>query len=125
MSKIDIYNNIKQQNSKAIEQLHLSLGRNTEGTADDRHNDKGHLTFYDSKCWDSDMKIFIHACYGYYGSSSCYAVSSPTIKDYLLKSLNKNNKLIVDDAIKLLGDDIEKARRNAKDEANEVLDQIS
>lgn len=120
MSKIDEYNKIKNENQYTIEQLHLSLKRDRKGNPDSS-NDKGCIRFYDRQIWDTDMKIFIHSCYGYYGSSSAYSISSPTIKSYLLASLNKNHQLIVEDAIRMLQDDIEKARKKAEDEAKEVL----
>jgi len=124
MSKIDEYNKIKNDNQNAIEKLHLSLGRDGKGVPDS-NNDKGCIRFYDQNIWDTDMKISIHSCYGYYGSSSAYSIGNPTIKSYLLRSLNKNHQLIVEDTIKMLQDDIEKARKSAEKEAQEILELVN
>jgi len=123
MSKIDVYNKVKSENTKAIEKLHLSLGRNGKGEPDHR-NDKGTFRFYDRQIWDIDMKISIHSCYGYYGSSSAYSVGSPIIKNYVLKVLNNKSKEIVEEAIKLMEIDIEKARIDCIEEAKQILENV-
>ena len=123
MSKIDVYNKVKSENTKAIEKLHLSLGRNGKGEPDHR-NDKGTFRFYDHQIWDTDMKISIHSCYGYYGSSSAYSVGSPIIKKYILEVLNKKSTEIVEDAIKIMEEDIEKARLNCIEEAKQILEVV-
>ena len=121
MSKIDTYQKVKNNNGKAIGDLRLSLRRNRKGEPDTHHNDKGCFRFYDHKIWDSDMPIIIHSCHGYYGSSSAYAIGDSIIKQYILQSLNKNHQLIVEDAIEMMKEDIEKARLDAENEAKEVL----
>ena len=125
MSKIDAYNEIKRKNQYAISQLHESQQRKADGSGRNHNNDKGMLKFYDRQVWDSDMKIFIHGCYGYYGSSSAYNISSDTIKQYLIKVLNEKEGEIVNRAIELLDEDIEKARLAAENEAKEVLKAVN
>ena len=124
MSKIDEYNKIKFENSNAIKQLHLTQ-RRTEDGKPNNNNDKGRCSFYDRQLWDTDMKIFIHAAYDYYGSSSAYSVSGDVVKEYLLKALNQYERTIVDNAIELLKYDIEKARLEAENEAKEVLQVVN
>jgi hypothetical protein len=123
MSKIDVYNKIKSENTKSIENLHLSLQRNSKGELDP-HNDKGCFRFYDRQIWDTDMKFFIHSCYGYYGSSSAYSIGNPIIKKYILEILNKNSKEIVEETIKRMEEDIEKARLDCIEEAKQILESV-
>jgi hypothetical protein len=123
MSNIDVYNAIKTENKHAIGRLNLALQRTEEGVPN-LNNDKGCFRFYDSKVWDSDMRIFIHSCYGYYGSSSAYSIESPTIKKYVIDVLNKKSKEIVEEAIKNLEADIEKARLACVEEAKKILETV-
>lgn len=125
MSKIDEYNEIKFKNSNAIKQLHLTQRRTEDGKSNNDSNDKGRCKFYDHQIWDSDMKIYIHAAYGYYGSSSAYSVRGDVVKKYLLKAINQYERTIVDKAIELLKYDIEKARLEAENEAKEVLQVVN
>lgn len=123
MSKIDIYNKVKKENEGAIEDLHLSLKRDKNGNPDS-NNDKGCFRFYNKQVWDTDMKIYIHSCYGYYGSSSAYRISSPVIKKYILDVLNNKSKEIIEEAINNLQKDIEKTRLDCLDEAKSILESL-
>ena len=101
----------------------MALQRDKNGKPDSS-NDKGCFRFYDREVWDTDMKIFIHSCYGYYGSSSAYSVGSPIIKQYVIDVLNKRSKEIVEEAIANMEIDIEAARRNCLDEAKAILETL-
>lgn len=122
MSKIDIYNKIKQENTSSIQQLRYVMQQKSDGTPDP-HNDKGYMRFYENKVWDTDMKIFCHASYGYYGSSSGYAVGGENIQKYILQVLNGMDMAIINKAIELMQKDVEKARLESIDEAKAILEQ--
>jgi len=122
MSKIDTYNKIKQENANSIQQLRYVMQQKADGTLDP-YNDKGYMHFYDRKVWDTDMKIFCHASYGYYGSSSGYAVGGENIQKYILQVLNGMEMTIINKAIELMQNDIEKARLESVDEAKAILEQ--
>ena len=123
MGKIDTYNKVKKENESAISDLHLSLKRDRKGMLDS-NNDKGCFRFYDRQVWDTDMKIYIHSSYGYYGSSSAYSISSPVIKQHILSVLNSKSKEIVEEAISNMQKDIEKARLDCLDEARNILESM-
>ena len=122
MSKIDTYNKIKQENTNAIRNLRYVMRQKADGTSDP-YNDKGRMNFYDNKIWDTDMKIFCHASYGYYGDSSAHAVGGENIQEYILKVLNSMESTIINKTIELMQNDIEKARLESIDEAKAILEQ--
>ena len=122
MSNIDTYNKIKQENTNSIQQLRYVMQQKADGTPDP-YNDKGYMTFCDSKIWDTDMKISCHASYGYYGSSSEYEVGGENIKKYILQVLNSMKSTIINKSIELMQNDTEKARLECVEEAKAILEQ--
>jgi hypothetical protein len=124
MSKIDDYNKIRNQNEHDIGNLQEVLKNHRDGTPNP-HNDKGYMAFHDHAVWDSDMKVFIHASYGYYGSSSVYDVGGENIKKYLLKVLNSKGEEIIKEAIELMRKDIETAKKACVDEAKAILTEVT
>jgi hypothetical protein len=124
MSRIDDFQKTRSQNTRGIEYLNLSLGRDKDGNPDEQHNDKACFRFWDRKTGDSDATIYLSAGYGYYGSSSWYSSMDANIREYTIRALNAYSKKIAEHAMKLMQDDIEKARKDAEAEALDVLNQV-
>lgn len=120
MSKIDNYNLIRDRNQNSIRELNQVLQNRPDGTPNP-NNDKGQATFYDQQIWDSDVRLYLHMSYGFYGSSSGYSVGDENIKKYILNVLNSKTKSIISEVIELMKKDIEKAKRECKSEAEEIL----
>ena len=121
MSKIDEYKEIKSRNLSDIQGLNQVMQMTADGSKHDARNDKGCMHIYDHAIWESDMPIYIHSAYGYYGSSSCYAVGGQNLKKYLIKALESMTTELMVKAKELLISDIELARKSAEKEALEVL----
>lgn len=120
MGRIDEYTKIKATNLNAIKNLRHALKQNVDWSSE-RNNDKGQITAYDRMIWDSDMPVYIHASYGYYGSSSGYAVGDRVLREYLIQAINSYMCKISEKAIELMNTDIELARKAAEAEALAVL----
>lgn len=124
MSKIDDYKKISAQNGRDIGALNEALGNHSDGTPNSR-NDKNRVNFYSKSLWDTDLPLFLHMSYGYYGSSSGYSVGGGNIQTYIEKALNIKAKEIVKIAIGLMEDDISKAREKSRAEAEEILRKLN
>lgn len=120
MARIDEYNKIKATNTNAIKNLRHALKQNVDGSPE-QNNDKGLLRAYDRMIWDSDMPVYLHASYGYYGSSSGYSAGDRVLGEYLIRAINVYMCMISEKAIKLMENDIELARKAAESEALAVL----
>lgn len=123
MSKIDIYHDINNRNTNSIIDLRHIMRQKEDGTYD-VYNDKGGMNFYNKAIWESDIKFYCHASYGFYGSSSGYAVGGENIQKYFLQALNSMKETIIKKAIELMQKDIEEARINCIDEAKAILEKI-
>lgn len=121
MSKIDDYKSIKNRNQLDISHLNEVLRLKSDGSATNPYNDKGLMRFCDKKIWNTDVALYVHASYGYYGSSSVHSACSPNLSGYILRALNGMTQKIIEKTQELLAADIELARRAAEEEAMEVL----
>lgn len=120
MGKIDIYNEIKKENEFDIGLLTKALGNKQDGTPDPAI-DKASIVFSNKAIWKSDIRLFLHISYGFYGSSSGYSAVSDNIEDYILKVLNLRSNNIINEAIEMMEHDIEISKHECKTEAEEIL----
>ena len=124
MSKIDEYKKIRELNRQDIENLNQAMGLKPDGSGPDPKNDKGEIIFCGDPIWSTDLWIYMHASYGYYGSSDGYHATSPNMKNYILRVLDNMKVDIAKQAQELMLQDIEAARKAAEDEAREVLGMV-
>lgn len=127
MSKIDNFNRSAEIYNRVKNNLLNATGRYSNGEHD-VCNDKAMLTVYyhetHSSNWN-EARLFLHASHGYYGSSSGYSDMDKDTAKYFVKALNKHMREIADEAIELAKADMEKARQEAKSEAELVLREIT
>jgi hypothetical protein len=124
MSKIDDYKNQSKITNGVKENLNLAMGYYVDGSKLNSDNDKHSLYFrYIGKHTDnwSDAIFYLHASYGFYGSSSGYSAMDKDVAKYMEKAINQYTRQIAKRAIELAKEDQEKARKEAEDEAKEVL----
>jgi hypothetical protein len=123
MTKIERYKELDRIADKVIVNLRQAQGLNATGHKD-INNDKHSFNFYDRSVWDSDIPIWFHASYGYYGSSSGYTACSPELKPYLIKALNHFKGDIVNYIMEEVKRDKYNALIECKEEAERILDEI-
>ena len=124
MSKIDKYNEQTTITRNVVSDLNLAMGYHEDGNSLNSNNDKHSFYFrYIGKHTDSwsDAIFYLHASYGYYGSSSGYSAMDKNVARYMEKAINQFIQQIAKRAIELAKEDQEKARKEAEDEAKEVL----
>lgn len=107
-TKIETYQNQKIATANLISDLNKAQGNFPDGKTD-KNNDKAQFDFYDRKIWDSDTPVYLHAVYGYYGSSSAYAISGEHLQKYLIKAVNAMKKEIIAKMIEFSEEDRKKA----------------
>lgn len=123
MGKIDDYNKQCRITANVISNLNLAQGLNANGTKDPK-NDKYDIRFCNSRIWDTDFPMWLHASYGYYGSSSGYSACNENVGKYILKAVNFYMDDIVKYAMNLAKNDELKALKDCKDEAEKILADI-
>lgn len=123
MTKIEKYREQSKIKNKIIVELNKAQGFNAIGNKDP-NNDKHSIVFYNNQVWDSDIPVWFHASYGYYGSSSCYSVCSPELQPYLIKALNHYKTDIVNYVMEAVRHDEQKALLDCKAEAEQILKEI-
>jgi hypothetical protein len=126
MSKIDKFKEQKTIYENLKYHLFNATARKKDGTTDS-NNDKASLYIRYSEKHTPDWQdaiLTLHASHGYYGSSSGYSDMDKYIATYMVKALNKHLRQIADEAIELARLDMEKARREAEEEAKEVLQEV-
>lgn len=123
-TKIEEYREKSNVAAKIIADLNKAQGFNAVGNKDP-NNDKYQIDFYNNKVWDSDIQVWFHAAYGYYGSSNGYTACSPELQPYLIKALNHYKIDIVNYIMKAVEDDKRKALLDCKTEAEEILAEIN
>lgn len=123
MSKIEKYREQSNVTAKIITDLNKAQGLNAIGNKDS-NNDKHSIGFYDNRIWDSDIPIYFHASYGYYGSSSGYTACSPELQLYLIKALNHYKTDIVNYIMETVEHDKHLALIDCKKEAEQILSEI-
>ena len=124
MSKIEKYRDQSNVTAKIIADLNKAQGLNAIGNKDS-NNDKHSIGFYDHKIWDSDIPVWFHASYGYYGSSSGYTACSPELQPYLIKALNHYKTDIINYIMEAVEHDKHIALLDCKEEAEKILAEIS
>ena len=124
MSKIDEYREQCKITKDIIDKLKSAQGLKNDGTKDP-NNDKHNIGFYHNKIWDSDINIWFHASFGYYGSSNGYSACSPELKHYLIKALDYYQTDIIDYVIEAAERDKHLALLDCKKEAEEILAKIN
>lgn len=124
MSKIEEYRKQSQITNKIISLLKSAQGLKNDGTKDP-NNDKYDISFHKNQIWDSDIPVWFHASYGYYGNSSGYTACSPELQPYLIKALNHYKIDIINYIMEAVEDDKHKALIDCKEEAEKILAEIS
>ena len=124
MSKIEKYREQSNVATKIIANLNQAQGFNAAGTNKDPNNDKHTFGFYKHQIWDSDIPVWLHASYGYYGSSNGYSACSPELHPYLIKALDHYKTDIINYIIEAVRHDKHKALLECKSEAEQILKEI-
>ena len=123
MSKIEEYRRQSEVANKIISNLNRAQGFDIHGNKDP-NNDKYIFEFYKQQIWDSDIPVWLHASYGYYGSSSGYSACSPELQPYLIKALDHYKANIINYIIEAVEHDKHKALLDCKVEAEKILAEI-
>lgn len=124
MSKIDEYREQCKITKDIIDKLKSAQGLKNDGTKDP-NNYKHNIGFYNNKIWDSDIPLWFHASYGYYGSASSYSACSPELQPYLIKALNHYKTEIINYIMEQVEHDKRLALLDCKEEAEKILEEIS
>lgn len=124
MSKIEKYREQSKVTTKIIVDLNKAQGFNAIGNKDP-NNDKHSIGFYGHEIWDSDIPVWFHASYGYYGSSNGYTACSPELQPYLIKALNHYKMDIVNYIMEQVEHDEHIALLDCKAEAEQILKEIN
>ena len=124
MTKIEKYREQSNIATKIIVNLNKAQGFNAIGNKDS-NNDKAHIKFCKDKIWDSDIPIWFHASYGYYGSSDGYNACPPELQPYLIKALNHYKTDIINYVMEAVEHDKHMALLDCKEEAEKILKEIS
>lgn len=123
MSKIEKYREQSNITKNIISELRRVQGLKDDGTKDP-NNDKYNIIFHKNKIWDTDIPIWFHASYGYYGSSAGYNACSPELQPYLIKALNHYKIDIINYIMEAVEHDRHKALLDCKAEAEQILKEI-
>ena len=118
MTKIETFKAKKAVADRVARAVHLSLGR------DGPRNDKAHFSATFVKLLNVQwipMQINVEMSHGYYGNSSGYSDTSDEMGRYLAAAITKHKTLLLDTAAEMASADADAARKDAEDEAREVL----
>lgn len=124
MNYIEKYNEQKNITTKIVGNLNRARGLTAISGAIDHRNDKYLIGFYNHSIWDSDIPVYFHASYGYYGDSSGYTACCPEMQEYLLRALNHYEGEIINYMIEQAEKDKNDALLACKQEAESILKQI-
>ena len=124
MSKIEKYREQSKLTDRIIVNLRQAQGLNKIGNKDP-NNDKHTFGFYKHKIWDADIPVWLHASYGYYGSSDGYTACIPEMQPYLIKALNHYRKDIINYIMEQVEHDKHMALLHCKEEAEQILEEIN
>jgi hypothetical protein len=122
MSKIERFKEAKSVADRIQRSVLQCTGR------DKPDNDKHRISVNFTKLVDSDwvpMEFQIHASHGYYGSSSAYSDTSKELGSYLARAIKQKSHELFDLAASLARADAETARKEAEEEARNVLTEAS
>lgn len=126
-SKIERYKKAQAVANRVCGEVLRALGRDLDGSVDSR-NDKHSLHIRPGvNCVESwgDRDLWLHASYGYYGSSSGYSATSDDMRKYIARAINKHMPAIAETAMELVKRDADDARLAAQSEANAVLEEVN
>ena len=124
MTKIEKYREQSNITTKIVENLNKAQGFNAIGN-EDPNNDKHNIGFNKNKIWDTDIPIWFHASYGYYGNSNGYSACFPEMHPYLIKALDHYKIDIINYVMELAKQDKQKALLDCKEEAEDILKEIN
>jgi hypothetical protein len=124
MSKIEKYREQSELTHKIICNLRYAQGLDSAGEKDPR-NDKDVIDFHHHSIWDSDIPVWFHASYGYYGNSSGYSACFSEMQPYLIKALNHYKEDIVRYMMEQAEHDEHMALLKCKEEAEKILEEIN
>ena len=124
MSKIEKYREQSNITNNIISNLKKAQGLKDDGTKDP-NNDKYNIIFHKNQIWDTDIPIWFHASYGYYGSSASYNACPPELQPYLIKALNHYKTDIINYIMEQAEHDKHLALLDCKQEAEKILQEIS
>lgn len=124
MSNIEKYKAQDKITTKITVDLNKAQGFNAIGQKDP-NNDKHSIGFYKHQIWDTDIPVWFHASYGYYGSSAGYTACSEELQPYLIKALNHYKMDIVNFILEQVQHDKHKALIVCKEEAEKILKDIN
>lgn len=123
MAKIEEYKKQSNITSKIIVNLNKARGLNAIGNKD-QNNDKHSIGFYNHQIWDSDIPVYFHASYGYYGSSNGYSACLSELQPYLIKALNHYKTDIINYIMEAAKHDEHVVLIECKTEAEQILAEI-
>ena len=124
MSKIEKYREQCNITNKIIVNLNKAQGFSAIGN-EDPNNDKHNIGFYKQQIWDTDIPLWFHASYGYYGSANSYSACFPELQPYLLKALDHYKTDIINFIMEQVEHDKHLALLDCKEEAEKILAEIS
>src|SRR3990167_6923763 len=113
MTKYEAFLTAHRVVTRAIQDIHLALGRNEKGR-DNTHIDKGQFKF-------SLSSTSLEMGHGYYGSSSYYRLDTADTVAYVQRACNELASVIGARAMELALADLEQLRMAAQAEARSVL----
>ena len=123
MSKIAQYREQRRVTTKIIGDLNQCQGLTRVGN-EDPNNDKHTFEFTKQRIWDTDIPVWLHASYGYYGNSAGYSACSPDLQRYLIQALQHYRKDIINYIVEAVKHDEHKALLECKSEAEQILKEI-
>ena len=123
MTKIEKYREQSNITNNIISNLKKAQGLKDDGTKDP-NNDKHNIAFHKNRIWDSDIPVWLHASYGYYGRSDGYSACSSELQPYLIKALDHYKTDIINYIMEAVEHDRHKALLDCKAEAEQILKEI-
>jgi hypothetical protein len=124
MSKIEEFKKAKGISERVKRAVECTLGRD-DPARNDKHHVSVHFAGLNLSAPFQPMQFSIDCSYGYYGSSSGYAASSPELGAYLARAIEMHSTTLLDCAAGLAAKDAETARKAAEDEARNVLQETA
>lgn len=120
MSKIDDYRAKKSENESAISLLDRAMGKFDEDESRQFDPEKSVFEFSNSPL-NEHAPIYLTARYGYLGSTLEFSVLVPASRRCIIDALNMYADEIVQAAQRFLQEEIDKARADAKEEAQDIM----
>ena len=124
MSKLEIYQIVKDRSDSAIKNINKAMGYVEDGSRVDTHNDKHNIHFSTNGVFNADKKIYLNMSYGFYGNSSSCFCCNDAVMEYMIRALNAKGHEIAKLAKQYAEEDTKKALLEAEEEALNVLAEI-